>query len=74
MKPNKEKVRCELTFSVGMFFGVHLLVILLALQMFLSAEVSCSEKSGGVPGRAKVHGHTHHFQQQSLLLLLLLVQ
>lgn len=49
MKPNQEKMRWKLTFSFGMFFGIHLLVILLAFQMFLSTEGSCSEKSGGLP-------------------------
>lgn len=39
MKQRKEKSGFSLTFSVSRFFGIHLLITLLALQMFLTAEV-----------------------------------
>lgn len=46
IKQRPEKRRCELTFSVGVFFGIHLLVVLLAFQMFLSTEVMLSREEG----------------------------
>lgn len=50
----RQDVRCKLTFSVSVFFGIHLVVVLLSLQMFLSRgevafrERRCFQQTGGV--------------------------
>lgn len=46
MKQRKAKIGFSLTFSVSKFFGIHLLIALLALQMFLTAEAMSLEDHG----------------------------
>lgn len=59
MKQRKEKIGFSLTLSVSKFFGIHLLITLLALQMFLTAEVMSVEDHGW--RRVTMSCRTHHF-------------